>query len=98
MRQLAYEYYLNNGTLTDITISDIGVDNTCTSTNFYRYANVSTTSTSVDLAAYRCTSGGKPPDTTRQYVFYMTYYPGTGQSTWHCSYTDDNSSCFGLPP
>jgi len=97
MRQLAYEYYLNNGTLTGLTYSDIGVDGTCHSTDFYFYSIGSLTSTWVNLCAYRCTSGGKTPNTTRQYVYNLQYYPGTGQSAWCCHYTDDNSSCFGLP-
>ncbi|TAM41778.1 prepilin-type N-terminal cleavage/methylation domain-containing protein [bacterium] len=112
MRQLAYEYYLNNGTLTGITSSDIGADFTCLSssfglcwsgsgtstTNFYSYWLGGGTSTWVNLVAGRSIAGGKIPNASREYVFYLTYGPGTGQATWHCQYCDDNSSCFGYPP
>ena len=97
MRKLAYEYYLNNGSLTGIQNSDLGADNTCTTTNFYRFTGAFSSSTRMCLAAHRCTGGGKSPDAARQYVFYMVFYPGTDQSFWSCFYSDDSSSCFGLP-
>jgi prepilin-type N-terminal cleavage/methylation domain-containing protein len=96
MRNLAYEYYLNNGTLTGMQNADVGVDFTCTSTDSYRYyQNVA--STYVQLIADRCTSGGKSPNATREYYYSMNYYPATGQSSWFCHYADDSSPCFGLP-
>jgi type IV pilus assembly protein PilE len=58
--KLAYEYYLNNGTYTGITNPDLNVDNTCYSTDYYRYTS-STIASTVSLYAYRCTSGGKSP-------------------------------------
>ncbi len=98
MRQLAYEYYLNNGTLTGLSTDDLfGPDQVCKASDFYRYTYMST-STNVFLCAYRCTEQGKTPNVSREYVYYMRYYPGTGQGTWYCNYTDDHSSCFGLPP
>jgi hypothetical protein len=78
--------------------ADVVVDNTCASTDFYRYVIGTNTGTYANLAAYRCTSGGKTPNASRQYVYYLRFYPGTGQSDWHCYYTDDNSPCFGLTP
>ena len=98
MRQLAYEYYMNNGTLDGIQNADVGVDGTCASTNFYKYG-VWGTSTFQILAAFRCTSGsgGKTPNASREYRYFMQYYPGTGQSIWYCDYTDNSSPCFGLP-
>ena len=98
MRTLAYQYYLDNGTLTGMQNADVGVDNTCSSTDFYAYW-ISNGGTWVNLAATRCTSGsgGKTPNASRAYYYYLQFYPGTGQSVWHCYYTDDNSPCFGLP-
>jgi len=79
MRQLAYQYYLENGSLTGIQYADVGVDNTCASTDFYRYY-VNNYTTYANLAAYRCTSGGKTPNASRAYYYYLQFYPGTGQS------------------
>jgi len=97
MRQLAHEYYMNNGTLTGITYVDLGVGDVCAASGFYRYY-LSATSTFVQLLAYRCTTEGKAPNASRGYVYYLQYYPGSGQSDWHCAYSDDGSSCFGLSP
>ena len=98
MRQLAHEYYLKNGSLTGIQNSDVGAGDSCTSTDFYEYwLGGDTNSTGVNLKAGRCTSGGKTPNTTRRYDFYMWYYPATGQNTWYCYYDDDISPCFGYP-
>ncbi len=98
MRQLAYEYWLNNQDMTNIQNADVGVDNTCASTGFYRYVRSVGTSTWLNLLSFRCTSGGKTPNASREYSFYLKFYPGTGQSDWHCYYTDDYSPCFGLTP
>ncbi len=105
MRQLAYEYYLTNGTLTGISLSDVGAVNTCTSSGFYMYAIGYSASTYLDLVAGRCTSGGKTPNASRYYLFYQTYYPATDQSDWHCCYSlvpglpvcIGGTSCFGYP-
>lgn len=96
MRQLAYEYYLNNGTLTGLTDNDVG-SSACVSTGFYRYWIMGNYDTWMDLGADRCTSGGKTPNTSRRYYYWLRYFPGNGSSEWHCTYTDDWSSCFGLP-
>ena len=96
MRTLAYQYYLENGTLTGMQDANVGVDNTCSSTDFYRYGSVFG-GANVALIAYRCTTGGKTPNSSRLYWYYMQFYPSTGQSVWHCFYADDNSPCFGLP-
>ena len=97
MRQLAYEYYLNNGTLTGLTDSDIGGSWTCTTNGFYACRMGSPPSTTVDLIADRCTSSGKTPNATRRYLFRLQFTPSTGESRWACSYADDNSACFGYP-
>jgi Tfp pilus assembly protein PilE len=96
MRNFAYQYYLENGSLDGMERADVGVDNTCSSTDFYRY-DVSNTSSYANLVAARCTSGGKAPNASKLYFYYLVYYPGTGQSSWHCYYAVDNSPCFGLP-
>ena len=76
--------------------ADVGVDSTCASTDFYRY-QIGNGGTYANLYAYRCTGGGKTPNASRAYNYYLQFYPGTGQSVWHCYYTDDVSPCFGLP-
>jgi len=98
MKQLAYEYYLNNGVMTAATDADMGVNNTCSSTDFYSYWICCGYTDFVYLWATRCTSGGKSPNTSRAYRFGVRYHPGTDQIVWHCQYTNDASSCFGLPP
>jgi len=98
MRSLAYQYYLENGDFSTITNADVGVDSTtCNSKNYFYYALGSVTASSIGLASWRCTSGGKSPNTKRQYIFLMRYYPATGQSSWSCRYADDSTSCFGFP-
>ncbi len=96
MRTLAYNYYLENGRITGIQNADVGVDGTCSSTEFYSYDIIGGVVVGY-LSAYRCTSGGKTPNASREYWFYMVFRPGTGLSVWHCQYTDDSSPCFGLP-
>lgn len=99
MRTLVTEYYLENGVLDGIQNSDVGADFTCSSDSFYRYVMGAGQSGYRDLNAYRCTSGGKSPNVAREYVFSLMHYPGgTGQDYYRCQYTDDGSSCFGLPP
>ena len=76
--------------------ADVGVDSICASTDFYAYW-INNGGTWVNLVATRCTSGGKTPNASRAYYYYLQFYPGTGQSVWHCHYNDDSSPCFGLP-
>ncbi|MDD5692718.1 MAG: prepilin-type N-terminal cleavage/methylation domain-containing protein [Candidatus Omnitrophica bacterium] len=99
MRQLAYGYYLNNGTVTGITNSDVGVDNTsCASSSFYSYEMTNVGYGILNLSAYRCSSGGKPPNTLNSYRFYLRYRPGSaGEQVWHCYYLSDSAACFGYP-
>ncbi len=98
MQKLAFEYYLKNGSLTGIQNSDVGVSAACDSTSYYQYWIIPVSSTDVNLRGDRCTSGGKTPNASRQYVYWMDFIPSTGQNVWHCKYADDSSSCFGLPP
>jgi prepilin-type N-terminal cleavage/methylation domain-containing protein len=97
MRKLATEYYLKNGSITGIQNSDVGVDATCDSTNYYKYGIYAPTSERVLLMAQRCTSGGKLPNyASAPYCLYLTYYPGSGGVTWGCT-TGSNQPCYGLP-
>ena len=98
MRKLAYEYYLKNGTTTGMSATDAGVTTTCSSDGFY-YIEWWTSACGGScryLVAGRCTSGGKSPNASRAYRMWMLYYPATGQSDWHCQYTDDSSACLGM--
>jgi prepilin-type N-terminal cleavage/methylation domain-containing protein len=88
MRNLAYEYYLNNGNMSAITNADVGVTNTCTSTDFYRYYIVDVAAASLNMIAFRCTSGGKAPNASTAYYYYMHYVPSTGESRWITSQQD----------
>ena len=97
MRQLAYEYYLNNGSVTGMGSDDLGVDNTCHSTDFYRYRVNAYSATNVNLYADRCTGGGKTPNATREYLLWMTFVPSTGASPLCCWWSDNYGHCFGLP-
>ena len=99
MRQLATEYYWKNGSLNGIQNSDVGMDNACTSTSFFRYLINAYSSTSCYLQAYRCISGGKTPNAAKSYNFYMIFTPATGgDGVWRCHYDDPGyPSCLGLP-
>jgi len=94
MRQLAYQYYLENGSVTGMLNADVGVDNTCVSTDYYRYF-IYQWGTSAQFNAVRCDWGGKTPN-VRSYMYSMYYVFGSGEVVWHCHYTD-GSPCFGLP-
>ncbi len=98
MRKLANEYYLKNGSLTSIQLSDVGVGSTtgllpssCTSSFYFRYAFGGSTSEQQNFDATRCTSGGKSPNASRGYVYYMEYYPATSQAIWRCYWTDEGT-------
>jgi Tfp pilus assembly protein PilE len=96
MRDLVYSYYQENGAITGMANADAGVDNTCTSTDWFKYW-LYNASTYVTLVAIRCTSGGKAPNASRGYTIRVGYWPDSGLMDWHCSYNDDSSACFGLP-
>ncbi|TAM38226.1 prepilin-type N-terminal cleavage/methylation domain-containing protein [bacterium] len=95
MRTLAHQYWLENSDMTNIRNADVGVDNTCRSTDFYKYY-VNPATNWVELVAFRCASGGKTPNASRQYDIWLRYYPATGQSDWNCQYVDDMSFCSNL--
>ncbi len=94
MRKLAYEYYLKNGSLTDIQSSDVGVNGACSTTHFYKYfVGGGSTSTCVRLLAQRCTAGGKTPNGSDDYAIILRYYPGTGATNWF-SYSPSGGSSY----
>ncbi|MDD5691940.1 MAG: prepilin-type N-terminal cleavage/methylation domain-containing protein [Candidatus Omnitrophica bacterium] len=70
MRDLAYQYYIENGSLSTITTADLNlgtspdqIPSACRSTHYYWYNLRSDLTTGANYAfeAWRCTSGGKPP-------------------------------------
>ncbi len=93
MRQLAQEYYLNNGTVTGITNADVGVVQACSSSSFFSYYVMQDCCNRVLLRADRCTSGGKPPVASRPYVYYIEYFPANGYTDWRCQWSDNWSNC-----
>ncbi len=95
MRQLATEYYWQNGSTSNISDADVGAVYACTSTSFYRYRAYDLYGL-VYLVANRCTSGGKTPKADRMYTYYLRYSPASGESLWFCYYTDNETPCFGL--
>ncbi|MDD5691995.1 MAG: prepilin-type N-terminal cleavage/methylation domain-containing protein [Candidatus Omnitrophica bacterium] len=98
MRQLAYQYYLENGSLSGITNADVGMTNTCTSTDFYNYyVSVYLPLGVVKLVASRCTSNGKTPNASSSYYYYQVFTPSSGNITWYSCKASDNSSYLGLP-
>jgi prepilin-type N-terminal cleavage/methylation domain-containing protein len=88
MRNLAYEYYLEKGTLATITNAD--VDGTsCSSNSYYSYGVYGAASVSVRLDAYRCTSGGKQPNATRPYQMgYRFYADNSASDYWFCQWVE----------
>jgi len=101
MRDLAYQYYTENGTLTGMQDADVGAGGGCTSTAFFNYTSgwMGPPSTDVQLVATRCTSGGKTPNynSTPYYIMGLHFYPATGVSCWSCWYQGTANACFGYP-
>ena len=97
MRDLAYSYYLENGSFSGMTLADAGVNGACSSTDFYSYT-VWNYTTLADFVAIRCTNGGKAPNASLSYYFWFRFIPSTGAGVWHCYYLDGNKTpCFGFP-
>jgi len=99
MRQLAYEYYLKNGSLSGISSNDLDVG--CGSCNtkswFYAGSYFVCSSTKIALFASRCTSNSKPPNGS-YYSFFLLIDFATGKSGWYCQ----NGVCgsngiYGIP-
>ncbi len=93
IRKLVYEYWLQNGTLTGITYSDLNVgsssdkipgdySSTCRSTYYFWYMVYGVTTTSLNIKATRCTSGGKTPQGVAANTLVLTSDVSTGVDTW----------------
>ena len=85
MRQLAYKYYIENGSLSSIQNSDVGVDYTCYSTDYFKYEIGNKASDCVNLRADRCTTGGKPPNGSTAYSFGLSFHVGSGAMNWYAN-------------
>jgi prepilin-type N-terminal cleavage/methylation domain-containing protein len=103
MRQLGYEYYLNNGTLTGMTTADVGIGSgnlpsSCTSTHYFSYWMTVDSPTQCRFGATRCLSGGKPPNWSSD-VFCLGgfFNPITVTITGHCGCSTPGCTQIGLP-
>jgi len=97
MRKLAYEYYLRYGTVATITSSDVGigssgVPSSCSSPYYFYYTINDAQPAFVQFMAYRCTTGGKSPQASRQYRIYFNINPSTQSFVTGSQWTDDSST------
>ena len=96
MRTVAYQYYLENGTLTGLANSDLNVGTAsgqippsgiCASTHYFGYGTVSAGNT-LDIYGYRCGANGKTPqgDATCWIHIRGDISAGTDKFGSNCSY------------
>jgi hypothetical protein len=71
MRTIAYQYRLDNGTITGVTDVDLNIGtspdqipSTCRSTHYFSYSILSAVDPVITINANRCSSGGKTPQRT----------------------------------
>jgi len=71
MRTIAYQYRLDNGTITGVTDAGLNIGtspdqipSTCRSTHYFYYSIFSAVDPVISINAYRCASGGKTPQRT----------------------------------
>lgn len=94
MRKLAYEYYLQNGTVTGISSDDLNlgtsldkIPSTCRSSHyFYYYKSVAVSNPVFRAVGVRCTVNGKTPQWTgdpANPVVYLDSNFETGTDEWH---------------
>ena len=84
MRKLAVAYWLQNGSVTGMTMTDLNIGpgadqipgpDTCRGTHyFYYWANADSGPNHMNFVAYRCASGGKPPQGQGRYVLLWTNF------------------------
>ena len=93
IRNLAYQYYLENGTLATITSADLNIGTSpdqvpgdtasaCRSTHYFWYQPGSKGVNTLQLTAWRCGSGGKTPQGTAGLYLNFMVGPGYGD-TWN---------------
>ncbi|MDD5154953.1 MAG: prepilin-type N-terminal cleavage/methylation domain-containing protein [Candidatus Omnitrophica bacterium] len=99
MRQLAYVYYWQNGTLATITTADLSIGSdipsSCVSTNYFWYYILGPSSTNVEIVAGRCTANGKPPQYSCQYYPFVVLNPVNGDGAWNVD--KSSGSCPSAP-
>jgi prepilin-type N-terminal cleavage/methylation domain-containing protein len=108
MRNLVSAYYFEQGSLSGIAMSDLGIDGaaSCSSAGYYFYdydcdgGAPCEPGSLIELRAFRCSTAqnGRSPGFWRPYRYSLKYNPETGYLSWRCAYLDNGSSCFGLPP
>jgi len=100
--KLAYEHYLENGTFVGITNEGMGIaDFSCHATDFYRYDADETYANQMFIYAYRCTSGGKPPQGPDYGLIWRVGSDGslsqyqfkTSTSSWSAPYANWGGCC-----
>jgi len=97
MRTLAYQYRLENGTITGVTDADLNLGgtsgvpkySTCNDKYWFAYYIATSTDPIIRLDAYRCTSGGKSPQATGETfgsaanMISISSNLATGTDTWY---------------
>jgi len=89
IRQLAYEYRLKNGTVSGMANADVNIGtgtdqipSQCTNTHYFYYTlGCCVSDPVVRGVAYRCTSGGKVPQSNAEYQLHLYTNLVTGEDT-----------------
>ena len=99
MRQIAYSYYLENGTVDTMQPADFGMNGfwgSCQSTEYFTYWF--TSGYGYQIGSARCATGGKAPNASRPYLFGLVIGADVSKTEWHCRYDDGaKEACFGFP-
>lgn len=106
IREHAYEYWLTNGTLTGITNADVNIgtnasqipeQSNCRSTHYYNYKIWTPDGILAAYTAFRCTSGGKPPQGQSGMDYELRERPSTGEYCWTAVGTGEGSGSSRCP-
>ncbi|TAM42073.1 prepilin-type N-terminal cleavage/methylation domain-containing protein [bacterium] len=96
--KFAYEYWITNGTIAPITNADVNIGttsdsipSTCRSSYYFSYAIGASGSNRISATAYRCTTGGKTPQSTCSAgsdcdLCLWVYMDGSGSNVWDNCY------------
>lgn len=93
MRKYARAYYMENGTITTITASDLNIGNkadqlpnSCDQNHYYSYRLARKTDTDMSIDITRCMSGGKIPNYSgsKTYIIVYTWNSTTDKNTIWC--------------